>query len=277
MSSMGSRPRRGARTLVCTATAIAATILTATSVSRPARARPATPSGHAASASATTTTQPLAPAILPAAGSAPAVLVFPPYDTSQPRPMAVMLHGMCDEPEYECPYFADSIRQHRWLICPRASLACSGGGAMWSWKRKQQTVQAAVERVKAAYPGRIDEEAGRVLIGFSLGAIAGMDLAHAGAGQWASVILIGAKVTPNEQLLRRSGVERLLMVAGEYDMMRAHMVQQARRLGRKGFKSEFMSLGKVGHAFPSDMNARMAQALAWATGDDAALGAPTSG
>src|SRR5690349_12584887 len=35
------------------------------------------------------------------------VLVYPPRrDRATPRPVTVMLHGMCDLPERECPYFA---------------------------------------------------------------------------------------------------------------------------------------------------------------------------
>jgi predicted esterase len=182
-----------------------------------------------------------------------------------------MLHGMCNAPEWECPYFAEAVQNTSWLICPRASVRCDGGGAIWSWKKKALTVEAAVERVQARYPGTFDESDGRTLMGFSLGAIAGMDLAHFGGGKWSSVILIGAKVRPNAKLLRRSGVRRLLMVAGEYDMMRGDMFKQTRRLSRQGFPSAFLSLGKIGHAFPSDMNERVARALAWAHGDDTAL------
>ena len=188
-----------------------------------------------------------------------------------------MLHGMCNAPEWECPYFADAVQKTGWLICPRASIRCDGGGAIWSWKKKADTVEAAVQRVKARYPGCLDDAHGRTLMGFSLGAIASMDLAHAGGGKWTSVILIGAKVRPHAELLRTAGVHRLLMVAGEYDMMRGDMFEQTQRLSRQGFPSAFLSLGKVGHAFPADMNERVARALAWAHGDDSALDARIGG
>ncbi len=214
---------------------------------------------------------PKRPEVLPRSGTAPEVHVYPPHHTGSPAPVTVMLHGMCNAPEWECPYFADAVQKTSWLICPRASIRCDGGGAIWSWKKKAETVEAAVERVRTRYPGSLDETGGRTLMGFSLGAIAGMDLAHFGGGRWSSVILIGAKVRPNAELLRRSGVQRLLMVAGEYDMMRGDMFKQTRRLSRQGFPSAFLSLGKIGHAFPSDINERVAQALAWAHGDDTAL------
>ena len=222
-------------------------------------------------------TKPLEPTVLPKEGSSPEVHVYPPFDSTRPRRITVMLHGMCHAPEYECPWFADAVRKSSWLVCPRASLTCEGGGPIWQFKRMGQTVEAAVQRVKATYPGKLDESGGRVLMGFSLGAIGGMQLAHAGAGKWSSVILIGAKVFPNARLLQQAGVERLLMVAGDYDMMKWHMYRAARRLERQGMTSRFMSLGKVGHEFPPNMNVLMGRALAWARGDDGALEAPSSG
>jgi len=250
---------------------------TARAEPKPLRRRRAAPQRKLAgartkrSASPPPLTFPDGPEILRRSETLPEVHVYPPHRTGAPAPVTVMLHGMCNAPEWECPYFADAVQNTSWLICPRASIRCDGGGAIWSWKNKAETVEAAVARVRARYPGSLDETTGRTLMGFSLGAIAGMDLAHFGAGRWSSVILIGAKVRPNAALLRRSGVKRLLMVAGEYDMMRSDMFQQTRRLRRQGFRSAFFSLGKIGHAFPSDMNDRVARALAWVHGDDTAL------
>jgi predicted esterase len=201
------------------------------------------------------------------------VHVYPPYAAGAPRPITVMLHGMCNAPQWECPYFADAIRKHSWLVCPKASIPCEGGGAIWSHKKFPETVENAVSRVKARYPNQLDESPGRTLMGFSLGAIRGMSLAHRGGGKWSSVILIGAKVHPNQKLLEQAGVRRLLMVAGDWDMMKWHMYRQAQKLERKGMDCAFLSLGKIGHQFPHDMNALMGRAYAWANGDTGALAA----
>jgi predicted esterase len=264
------RPGRRRAKAVCAVMGVSSAVVW-TITTRPANANP--DAASAAAAPNRQQSESVAPSVLPAEPGAPEVLVYPPYDVTQARPITVMLHGMCNAPERECPYFADAVRRRSWLICPRASLRCEGGGAIWSYKRRAQTVERAVARVKDHYPGLLDDGGGRVLMGFSLGAITGMHLAHSAGGKWRSVILIGAKVHPDAELLQRQGVRRLLMVAGDYDMMKPHMLRESRRLQRRGMHSAFLSLGRVGHTFPENMNALMSHALAWAYGDDGALAA----
>lgn len=175
-----------------------------------------------------------------------------------------MLHGMCDEPEVECPYFAEAVTRRSWLVCPRADLRCDSGGYIWQQGRREQTVEAAVSLVKTRFAHHIAEEQGRALIGFSLGAIFGMDLAHNGEGRYRRVLLIGGKVHPQASRLRDAGVERFILAAGDYDMMHAHMRDQARRV--QGVPTQFVSLGKSGHWFPDDFTPRLESMLGWLEG-----------
>jgi predicted esterase len=139
---------------------------------------------------------------------------------------------------------------------------------MWDWQGKYATVDGAVERVVRHGQGLVDAEAGKILIGFSLGALAAVDIAHRGQGGWSKLLLIGAKVYPNATLLKRAGVRRVLLASGERDMMRWHMTEQARQLDRQGVPSTFMSLGDVGHWFARDMDGWMVGALAWLEQED---------
>jgi len=209
-----------------------------------------------------------APLRLGSAESGVEVLVYPPRDRAAPRPLTVMLHGMCDEPEAECPHFAEVVTRSGWLLCPRAETRCPGGGSIWGYRRRHHTVERAVELARAAFPGELDETHGRTLIGFSLGALFGMDLGHQGAGRYPRLLLIGAKVEPSAVLLRRAGVERVIFAAGDYDMMNAHMREQARRLDRQGVPTQFVSLGRVGHRFPGDLDLRLAAMLTWLDGTE---------
>lgn len=206
---------------------------------------------------------------LPETDSEPAVLAFRPKNRG-PQPIAVMLHGMCDPPERECPYFANSVTELAWLVCPRARLRCEGGGTMWDWRKKYETVDAAVDRVQREQPVLLDSSRERILIGFSLGALAAMDIAHRGEGRWPRVLLIGAEVYPNADLLKKAGVKRVLLASGDRDMMRWHMHQQAERLNRRGVPATFMTMGNVGHWFAPDMDSWMKQALAWLLQDEPA-------
>lgn len=264
---------------VCIAAAALAAIGTARASSEPraataalrhARPLPRVAAPPAGAKAAKHAERSASPVVLQESPTAPGALVYAPQSAGA-RGVTVMLHGMCDEPENECPYFAGAVTRGSWLLCPRARLRCNGGGSIWSWQRFEHTVEASVARVASEHPGAIDIERGRTLVGFSLGAIRGMDLAHRSDGRYSAVVLIGAKVHPDARRLRAAGVERLLLAAGDYDMMKWQMAGEARRLVRQGYPAAFMSLGKVGHWFPRDFQQRLAKGLAWAQGDDAAF------
>lgn len=204
--------------------------------------------------------KPLAPAI---SASSADVVVFAPSDRSRPRPLFVMLHGMCGSPENTCAAFAGTTARLGWLICPRAARACDGGGSTWAYGERFETVERAVASVHQRFPGEIDESQGRTLIGFSLGAFVANDLAARGGARYSRVLLIGARVFPDSVLLQRAGVTRLLLAAGKYDMTHDHMAGQVRRLTRSGLPARFMDLGPVGHRFPDDFAAYLAQAFDW--------------
>jgi pimeloyl-ACP methyl ester carboxylesterase len=184
--------------------------------------------------------------------------------------VTVMLHGMCSVPEAECPSFVDGATPYGWLVCPRGPSPCADAdGASWVWPfdLNAQGIEETLARVRELHPGEVDVSRGRVLVGFSLGALAAMQLAHDGNGRYAGLVLVGAEVYPNAALLSEAGVLRVVMAAGEQDMMRAHMVQQAALLDAQGIPTRFISLGDVGHAYPDDIDERMAEAIAWVRGD----------
>ena len=203
----------------------------------------------------------------------PGILAYPPADRSAPRPVTVMLHGMCSEPERACRHFASTITRDGWLLCPRAKQRCDGGGSTWPARGFDRQIEAGIERVRASHPGELDDEHGRTLIGFSLGAFRALDMAHAGDGRYPRVILIGAKIYPDAQRLRAAGVERLLLAAGDWDMMRGHMEDRSRALIRRGFTAAFQSYGAVGHAFPTNFAELLQRSLAWTRGEENALAA----
>ncbi len=189
------------------------------------------------------------------------LIVYPPKKPGK-QPLAVLLHGMCDVPENECPWFAPAVTPHAWLVCPRASVSCRGGGAMWSGQRMKTTVKDAVRGLIAARPGQVDTK-DATLMGFSQGAYMAFSIARSEPGKWSRLLLIAAKVYPSARRLRRHGVQRVLFAAGDYDMTHNPMRAAARNLSRSGYPARFMSLGKVGHTFPDDMTKRMSEAVAW--------------
>lgn len=208
----------------------------------------------------------------------PGFSAFPPKDTNTAKPVTVFLHGMCDEPENECPWLASSSTDGGWLLCPRATLRCSGGGSIWPGDdRFAKSVEESVERLSFEYPGTLDPESDRTLVGFSLGAIRAADLAQREGSGFQSVIFIGAKFELDAKRLRKAGVKRVVLTSGDHDMMKWRMVAQAKKLRRQGFPVAFMSLGKVGHWFPNDIEQKMKVAYEWVHGNDSAFEPKTAG
>ena len=192
----------------------------------------------------------------------PGVVVYP-AQVPGARSITVMLHGMCSEPGNACRHFAQQVTQHEHLVCPRASKRCDGGGSIWPLRGFVEDVERAVTRAEGALGDRVDASHGRTLIGYSLGAFRALTLAEQGAGKYPRVMLIGAKIYPNQKALRENGVERLLMSAGSWDMMHDHMQRETRRLTRAGFNARFLGLGPVGHFFTPSFAEYLPQALHW--------------
>ena len=57
--------------------------------------------------------------------------------------------------------------------------------------------------------------------------------------------------------------EVIALVAGDFDMMNAHMQRAANCVVRAGMPARFVSLGRVGYWFPRDVTARMNFILDW--------------
>jgi predicted esterase len=192
----------------------------------------------------------------------PGVVIFP-ARVSGPRPITVVLHGMCGEPARTCSHFAEQVTESANLICPRASQRCAGGGVSWPQAGFAQAVEAAVTRAKAALPEPADDEHGRTLIGYSLGAYRALDIAQSTPGKYPRVMLIGANVSLDQKRLVENGVLRVLLSAGGWDMMHDPMRREAARALSVGIRARFLDLGPVGHAFTPSFAGYLPGALSW--------------
>jgi len=166
-----------------------------------------------------------------------------------PRPITVVLHGMCGHAENVCRIFQNDATAGEHLVCPRASEPCSGGGSSWASRGFEPAIEHAIERATTMLGERVDGTVGRTLVGYSLGAFRALELAQHGAGRYPRVMLIAGRVQPNLKLLRASGVDRLLLSAGTWDSTYEHLRRQRSALERAGIHTEFLSLGAAGHAF----------------------------
>jgi predicted esterase len=192
--------------------------------------------------------------------------------TSQPgpeaaRPVTVLLHGMCGHPQSACSPFVDVSTSRGWLVCPRGEDAC-GGGTRWRLRGPDDSklVEASVRAVATEHEGEVDLAAPRVLVGFSLGGIAAVQIAQASSGTYAGLVVIASQVHPDAAMLRKAGVKRVVLAAGDLDMTSAPLQQDARALAAQGMPTRFVSLGKFGHGYPADMQERMREPMTWVAG-----------
>jgi predicted esterase len=192
----------------------------------------------------------------------PLDIVYPPQGIVGPAPVTVFLHGMCDTPENECPYFQRSVGRRGWLVCPRAPKACGNGGSRWGGKDDAALVEAAVERLAARYPGQVGDR-DRTIMGFSQGAFVAADILQRRAQPYRYALLIAGKVPLEPSRVVRGGALRVLLSAGDQDGSSGFMQSATRRLARGGVDAQFFSLGKVGHSFAADMDTWLEGALAW--------------
>ncbi|HYQ00288.1 MAG TPA: hypothetical protein VER96_16540, partial [Polyangiaceae bacterium] len=103
----------------------------------------------------------------------------------------------------------------------------------------------------------------RTLIGYSLGAFRALRIAQGAPAKYPRLMLIGAKIALDQQKLEQNGVERLLLCAGNWDMMHDHMQREAMRMQQGRFTTRFLDLGPMGHGLTANFDARLPQALAW--------------
>jgi predicted esterase len=283
----GSAPRARAMAAVCTALGIAAMI--AAPVARNATATTPATTPQASAAARSGVSAPLASvALLAAAGEQPAArarapeapawveaesfagkaFVYPPQrESDSPRPVTVMLHGMCGHPQSACAPFVDVSTSRGWLVCPRGEDAC-GGGTRWRLDGPDdgRLVEGSVRALVRAHDGEVDASAPRVIVGFSLGGTAAVRIAQASSGQYAGLVVVASQVHPDADLLKKAGVRRVVLAAGDLDMTSAPLQEDARALAARGVATRFVSLGRFGHGYPPDMDQRMREPMVWVAG-----------
>lgn len=200
--------------------------------------------------------------------SGTSVLVYPPMTTGEEpapaAPIVMMLHGMCGDPASTCDFWSRAGREGSFLLCPEGNVAC-GGARDWagSGEQKAAALDESIAAVDRAYGPLIAHEKGDVLIGFSRGAFVARDVAYARPGRFRGLILIGAWMRPDAGRLKASGIRRVVMAAGEYDGARPAMQRAASAMSAAGLPSRYVSLGRIGHQLPDDLEAILRDSLRW--------------
>ncbi|HEY8090343.1 MAG TPA: hypothetical protein VIF09_20920, partial [Polyangiaceae bacterium] len=146
---------------------------------------------------------PETPAWIDAEAAAGKSFVYPPQgEISSPRPVTVMLHGMCGHPESACGPFVDVSTARGWLVCPRGEDPC-GGGTRWriGGRDDAQLVDASVRALARGHTGEVDTASPRVIAGFSLGGTAAVRIAEASSNTYRGLVVIASQVHPDADAL----------------------------------------------------------------------------
>jgi predicted esterase len=205
-------------------------------------------------------------------------VAYAPEDRATPKPAIVFLHGMWASPEDSCEPFESAATPFGFLVCPRANAPMGDAGPgymMWSggYPDAARSIHAALDAADALAPGKRAAQGG-TLIGFSNGAYFAAEVACSEPGRWSGLVLLSMKLDLDAKRLAHAGVTRVLLAAGDRDEARTSMQALAARLNqdasdarsRPALEARYMSLGDVGHAFPSDMDVRMCAAISWVRG-----------
>jgi predicted esterase len=197
-------------------------------------------------------------------------VAYAPSDTATSKPAIVFLHGMWASPEDSCGFFERGAAPFGFLVCPRGN-APFGSGTMWAGTSADaaRSIRAALLAAEALAPGRLDRSHGGTLIGYSNGAYFAAEVAYAQPGRWGGLVLLSMKLDLTAARLQTAGVERVVLAAADQDGARTEMLEAASRLSTSGFPTRFMSLGPGGHELPSDISARMCDAIAWVRAEPA--------
>ncbi len=196
----------------------------------------------------------------------PAYFYRPTRADTAPQPLVVYLHGACAYPDWECPFFTGASPA-AWLLCPPAAAPCQGGGVMWAGST--ESLASAVERGVVALDPKargVDLER-RAIIGFSLGGPAALRIALHEPGRWQRLMVVNANVIPSPAQLRKAGIDRVALVAGQHDPVAPKLRRGAKWLSNKHVDVRYFVIAEMGHYYDSRSTERFNAPLAWLMAD----------
>jgi predicted esterase len=178
-------------------------------------------------------------------------------------PITVYLHGMCASGQLECPAFASASRAG-WLVCPDGNVSCQGGGFMWAGMPRplEARIDAALAALRATGGAQVGEGP-MAIVGYSLGAPAAMLQVMREPYRYDRLMIVNASMEPSVAQMKRAGVRRVALVAGERDATVHKLRAAALRLAGGGVDARFFALAATDHYFNATSQAQLAAPLAW--------------
>lgn len=201
------------------------------------------------------------------------VAVYPPLPfglgVEEPARRIVFLHATCMQPWWVCDAFGRAGRDAAWLVCPSGNSTCAGEP---DWYGPPDEKAAFLDRALSLVDHAVapfDDPRPGVLVGWSRGAFAARDVLSSGrfAGRFRALVLVAAAIDLDGKWLRRHGIQRLVVAAGDGDGARPALLRTRDAALAAGVSARWVSLGPIGHVWPADFEARMREPLRWALDD----------
>jgi hypothetical protein len=193
------------------------------------------------------------------------VEVYPPLRArDKEAPLVVFLHATCMQPLDVCDFWNEGGRDASFLVCPAGPARCAGEPD-WAGtpKEKATALGAALRAVDASFGPWIDHGRGDVLVGYSRGAFAARDILYEGTSRFRGLILLSAAVAPDPTKLKAAGIQRAVLATGELDGSKKTMLHAVDKLNAAGIATRFVSLGRIGHWLPRNLEGILRDAIAW--------------
>ncbi|MBX3226320.1 MAG: hypothetical protein KIT84_42945 [Labilithrix sp.] len=182
------------------------------------------------------------------------------------QPVVMYLHGRGGNPAEDCRKWARVASEFGWVVCPSAPT--TEAGRSWASGSAQQVVNATLKSLRAKYKSKVQLR-GNVLIGFSEGAWAAMNVGLNDQKTWSRWLILGASEAywgdVREALdEEKRKVQRVYLLTGENDGVAKNTVKVGATLKKLKVPNKVKLVPGLGHEVPSDrMISTYRRPLAW--------------
>lgn len=183
------------------------------------------------------------------------------------QPIIMYLHGRGGNPAEDCRKWARVGTQFGWVVCPSGT-ATAEGGRSWNDGNAEHVVALTVKALREKYHSKVQLR-GNVLMGFSEGAWAAMNVGLKDQTTWNRWLIMGAASQywgdVSEALdTEKRHVRRVYLLTGENDGVAKSTLAVGDTLKKFKVPSKVKLVPGLGHEVPQDrMISTYRRPLAW--------------
>jgi hypothetical protein len=176
------------------------------------------------------------------------------------------LHGQCGGPSYACGSWMDAGIERGFVVCPTGNEHCTSPIGPPSWDESFALMDQDLEKGIAVAQAKVDGGISRgdsVLVGYSRGGWAAIEIAPMHPGRWPYLVLIEADVYINKAYLQAAKVRAVAMVAGEWGTELPGEKKSVDEMKAAGYPAELFVMPKTAHLYSSNFEDVMRDAFAF--------------